>query len=312
MEETKSRRTAFLIIIAALLLHLLALLFLLAWQHHSQENERKFQEFMEEVRQQKLQDPESEEWAEMKARESQFGTTVMFQDTPEYSPAPNTASQAKKEKKPEEKPKTIDKEDTLSPEKIALVEKDTTSMAQEEQQEVPSEESVSAAQNEYITPGMAGASSYDAAPEPPITLATIAKGFLSTLDQGGQDSMSMHGRKGAHPSAAQLNYLRFREKISRCISNSHHIHRDKLPHTSMRVPVSIAVSFARDGRLIDSYVVLSSGMRAIDEYVLFIHRDASSSFPPVPTSIKDNQLSFISEGIVIIGQDVSPLNFSMR
>jgi outer membrane biosynthesis protein TonB len=314
MEDSRSRRTFILIIIAALLLHLLGLLFLLAWQHHSQEHERKFQEFMEEVRKQEAQkNPESPEWAEMKARASDFGTTVLFQDEPEFTPAAQAAQAPKSQEAQKEKAKTIEREEILSPEKIALVDKESTQITEENSKEKPLEaETYTTAQIEQKIAGMVGSGKKEAAPKPPITLSTIAKGFLSTLDQGGKDSMSMHGTKGAHPSAEQLNYQRYMEKFGRCVSNSHNIHKDKLPHMQVRVPVSVSITLLRDGTLKDSYISLSSGIKAIDDYVLFIHRDASPGFPPVPSSIKDELLHFVSQGIVIIGQEQSPFSFSMR
>lgn len=312
MEDSRSHRTMLYIIIAAILLHLLGLLFLLVWQHHSQEHERKFQEFMEQVREQAAMNPESAEWAEMKARASEFGTTVLFQDEPEFTPAAQVAQKQPSPEQKKEKPKTIEREDIKSPEKVALVDKEPTELIQEESEESPSNESYTAAQIEQKIQGMTGPGKREAAPKAPITLSTIAKGFLSTLDQGGRDSMSMEGRKGAHPSAEQLNYQRYMEKFGRCVSNSHNIHKDKLPHMQIRVPVSVYISLSRDGTLKDSYISLSTGIKAIDDYILFIHRDAAPGFPPVPSSIKDELLNFISQGVVIIGQEQMPFSFSMR
>lgn len=312
MEDTRSRRTFLLIIIAALLLHLLALLFLLAWQHHTQEHEKKFQEFMQTMREQAAQNPESPEWAEMKAKASEFGTTVLFQDEPEFTPATQVAQKQAKPKK-EEKAQAVEKEDTQSLEKVTAIEKESTEMAQENaQQESPSDDSYTAAQIDQKIQGMAGSGKKEAAPEPPITLSTIAKGFLSTLDQGGNDSISMQGKKGGHPSLDQLSYQRYMEKFGRCVSNSHNIHKNKLPQTKLRVPVNVTISLARDGRLLSSYISLSSGIKEIDDYILFIHRDAAPGFPPVPASIKDEQLHFVSQGIVIIGQEQTPFNFSLH
>lgn len=313
MEDSRSRRTFMLIIIAALLLHLLGLLFLLAWQHHTQEHEKKFQEFMEQVREQAAMNPESAEWAEMKARASEFGTTVLFQDEPEFTPASQVAQKQPAQEKKEEKPKTIDREDTLSAEKVAAVDKEPTQIVEEStKEEATSSKSYTAAQIDQKIQGMTASGKKEAAPKAPITLSTIAKGFLSTLDQGGRDSMSMQGKRGGHPTADQLNYQRYMEKFGRCVSNSHNIHKDKLPHTQIRVPVSVTITLLRDGTLKDSYISLSSGIKAIDDYILFIHRDASPGFPPVPSSIKDELLHFVSQGIVIIGQEQTPFNFSMR
>jgi TonB family protein len=159
---------------------------------------------------------------------------------------------------------------------------------------------------------MTGNNTRDAAPKAPITLSTIAKGFLSTLSQGGNDSMSMEGKKGAHPSAEQLNYQRYMEKFMRCVSNSHNIHKHRMPSIQITVPVHVAVSLLRDGTLADCFISKSSGFREIDEYVLFIHRDAAPGFPPVPASIKDHQLHFESRGMVIIGQqEETPFHFSV-
>lgn len=315
-ENRRTHRMILLVIIAAILLHLLGLLFLLAWQHHTQEHEHDFQRFMEHMREQAALNPsENPEWAEMKARASEFGATVVFQDEPEFSAAPQQSTQQEKLPHQQEKPQSIEKEQTDSPEKVALVNKEPTSVQETtpDKPEPKEQEQLNAATSTQKTiEGMMGARTKDAAPKPPITLSTIAKGFLSTLDQGGNDSIGMQGKKGAHPSAEQLNYQRYMEKFMRCVSNSHNIHKNKLPKMKIRVPVNVGITLQRDGTLVNSFISLSSGIKEIDDYVLFIHRDASPGFPPVPSSIHDNQLQFISQGIVIIGEEQSPFSFSMR
>lgn len=327
MEDTRDNRTILLIVIAALLLHCLALIFLLVWQHHTKEHEKKFQEFMQELREkqaaaaQNIENPKTEEeWAEMKARASEFGATVIFQDEPEMSVKPIAAPTAKKqgassEKKTKEKEQSQSKEEAPS-EKSNFTDATDNILAEQTAKTNNAEVQQKAHGPQYeqaALTGMMGAGQKDAAPQPPITLSTIAKGFLSTLSDGGNDSLSMRGKKGGIAGAEQLSYQRYLEKIFRCVSNSHNIHKEKLPHMAhIRVPVNVTLRILRDGTLAESYVSLSSGFKAIDEYVLFIHRDAAPGFPPAPSAIRDDLLNFVSQGVVIIGQEESPYRFSFN
>ena len=311
MEDSRSRRTFMLIIIAALLLHLLGLLFLLAWQHHTQEHEKKFQEFMEAVREQAAQNPESSEWAEMKARASDFGTTVLFQDEPEFSSASQNAQEQPKQ---EEKPQVLEKEDVLSPEKVAVVDKETTEMIQEKIEEQPKKEMAdSKTSYEQKTPGMTGPGKRDATPKTTLTLKDIAKGFLHTPRDEGQYTVGMEGKKGAHPSAEQLRYERYIQKLAHCINNSDKINSKKLYGVQPDKPaLYVSMTLDRNGMLKNVILNSSCGCRAIDDYYVFIIREAASSFPPVPSYIADDPFTITWKVGVYTEPDKPSFRFSIH
>jgi hypothetical protein len=128
--------------------------------------------------------------------------------------------------------------------------------------------------------------------KPPITLAQLTQGFLHhRKEQSGSYGISMLGMKRGIPSEEQMRYERYLQKLVWCLQNSFNINRYKQPAISSDVPVHVFFSLDRDGILQHLSIKKSSGNMYIDQFVLFIFQDASSSFPPVPSYLTDNPFS---------------------
>jgi len=128
--------------------------------------------------------------------------------------------------------------------------------------------------------------------KPPITLAQLTQGFLHhRKEQSGSYGISMLGIKRGIPSEEQMRYERYLQKLVWCLQNSFNINRYKQPAISSDAPVHVFFSLDRDGILQQLSIKKSSGNMYIDQFVLFIFQDASSSFPPVPSYLTDNPFS---------------------
>jgi outer membrane biosynthesis protein TonB len=137
-----------------------------------------------------------------------------------------------------------------------------------------------------------------------LTLAELVEGFLHPVDEQSTESESedanggMHalrvktGRKG-HASEKQLMHELFYKKIIACIGNSFKIHRHKAPLTEQPHRAAIQMAIKRDGSIYTLQVLQSSGNRAIDDFALFLLKDASLSFPSVPKFFDTDIYTFI-------------------
>lgn len=121
------------------------------------------------------------------------------------------------------------------------------------------------------------------APKPPLTLAQLTQGFLNQRkEDAGIHGISMVGMKNGLPTDEQMKYERYLQKLSWCLQNSFTIHERRTPLIAMNSDIYLFFALDRDGILKHVSVKKSSGNKLMDDFILFIFRDASSSFPPVP------------------------------
>jgi hypothetical protein len=126
-------------------------------------------------------------------------------------------------------------------------------------------------------------------PKPPITLAQLTQGFLEQRkEDSGIHGISMIGKNHGMPTDEQMKYERYLQKLSWCLQNSFTINQSRMPFISINNSVYLFFALDRDGILKQAIITKSSGNKLWDNFILFIFRDASSSFPPVPGYIKDN------------------------
>ena len=122
----------------------------------------------------------------------------------------------------------------------------------------------------------------------PISLADLAQGFLHRSKNEGDYSVSMLGLKGGMPSDEQLKYERYLQKLEWCFQNSLRINGHRIPRLTESYTVHIHLALNRDGTVKHLGLAQSSKNIMLDQFVLFVFKDASSSYPPVPEYIKDN------------------------
>jgi len=116
------------------------------------------------------------------------------------------------------------------------------------------------------------------------TLAQLTNGFLHATRTNGSHGVTMLGKKNATPTDEQLKYERYLERLKNCLHSTLAIHREKFPpNTGNDLTTHILLALNKDGSIKALTVEQSSGDLRLDAFLLFIFRDASSSFPPVPS-----------------------------
>jgi outer membrane biosynthesis protein TonB len=245
------------------------------------------------------------EWVEAKARAGNFGTPVYFQD--EFEPAAAEAesilSPVEGADRPDSAETTQDNsepiEDTLKQQKQVPEKEETTeSIIPEEKKEIAKDKPTAIIQDTETKPAPpkkvvqqkiippkshAQTSKPVSGPKPPITLAQLSQGFLNHVKHEGNHAIHMLGKKSGRPTDEQIKYERYLQKLSWCLQNSFNIHNDRFPTSANRDDsVQVLLALNKDGSLKDCRVSKTSGNRDLDYFTLFIFKDASTSFPPVP------------------------------
>ncbi|MCX5922650.1 MAG: TonB C-terminal domain-containing protein [Candidatus Dependentiae bacterium] len=338
------RRKMMIVLLLALLIHACIMLFLFVWKSQNAEYERKTQlsheereqivymqdEPQEETKQQEA--PQKEEWAAMKARASDFGGTPLFADEPEFTPEPaaenqEPLTQPTPESPQKEEEKTPEQQNSKPDQEIKKKEQEKSTTVVQDNEEKTAEQKIVEPEKKQespkiaqrptkkesaITGTMVGTSNRDATPAP-ISLADITKGFIRHLTNDGNDSITMSGKEGGNPTAEQLRYSRYLQKLSWWLNNADKVHNHKLNNQpAMKAELQMHMTLKRDGSLIGLEIAQSSGKKYIDEYALFIFRDASVSFPPVPSHIQDNPFKILFTVKVHIGQAKQSFGFSLQ
>ncbi len=109
-------------------------------------------------------------------------------------------------------------------------------------------------------------------------------------------SIGVSGGKQGKVSEKQLTYERYLRKLLICLSTSSKIHKRSIPRTPQKVQARVRFVLNRDGTYYTLGMAQSSGNPAIDDLILTIFKDASSSFPPVPQSLT---VPFIAPMVVL-------------
>ena len=118
-------------------------------------------------------------------------------------------------------------------------------------------------------------------------LLQIANGFLDHMKKNGKSRVNVIGNDNAKPTEQQLREERYLERLNACIHNSYSIHRKQAPYLGReKKEMHIRVSLNKLGNLIDLQLLDSCGSRHVDQFILFLFRDAASSFPPLPSYVK--------------------------
>jgi TonB family protein len=333
MENVVSQRRKLTIILLVLLLHLLLFLgIFIFYSHDLRDPGFVYDQAMQALAEKQLTQPltpeeqqQLDEWVTMKARKSDFGTAVIFAEEPEFKSAQAAMHQqatAAAHKEPQQEMKQETHKDTQKHDEemqeLAMLadlamakkaeQKKQTEAAQEERRAQAQSVARQSAQQDMGKNG-----TQDASPAPQVTMADIAKGFIKHLTNDGQYNTAMIGNKEGAPTDQQLKYQRYLQKITWWLNNADRIHNDRLRNIpATKTSVQVTMSLTRDGKLKDIYVRQSSGNAELDAYTLFIFRDASVSFPPVPTYIKEDPFIVTYVVHIFIGERAPGYRLSLN
>lgn len=121
------------------------------------------------------------------------------------------------------------------------------------------------------------------------SLSQLTQGMMNYMKENGKHSVSMLGKKTGIPTDEQLKYECYLEKLNRCLHNSFAINSHKQPHCAPPdSPITMYLALNQDGSIHNLKLVKSCGNHQIDHFVMYVLREASSSFPPVPHYLPHN------------------------
>lgn len=122
-----------------------------------------------------------------------------------------------------------------------------------------------------------------------LSLAQLTQGFVGHLEQA---AMAVRGNHSGAATAEQLKQINFCQKILNCVVNSYKIQRMNMPNNHREMKAARILLVLNDNGSINALEMhQSSGNVAVDNFLLELFRDASSSFPPVPASF--NQKTYM-------------------
>src|SRR3990172_466119 len=306
-----SRNVTIIALLLSLLFHVGTILYVFMQQTGNPLSSHiEQQEQAEELKNLTTHDP----WVETKARAGNFGSPVFFRDEPETqqqssfaeatadtskgTPAETEEEQSFEQRVPalQDSPdtdETLPEEEFQVPLAQDITVKNAISMRESVQaQPTPSvrkraphkkrtqTKKRSSQQNNPIAP--------TGAQKPPLSLAQLTQGFLHHLEEGGTYGVSMIGKKNGIPSEDQLKYERYLQKLGWCLQNSYNINNDRCPAVAQDTIAHILLVLNRDGTMKHLNVAKSSGNIHLDQFTLFVFRDASTSFPPLPQYLPDD------------------------
>lgn len=123
--------------------------------------------------------------------------------------------------------------------------------------------------------------------KPDLTLAQLTQGFMQHLQES---PMTVQSQNQGQASMEQLQQMHYMQKIIGCIVNSYKIHNNSNLRGYNMNPARIELALNKDGTIHTLQLVQSSGNMTIDQFLMNMFQDASSSFPPLPSSFKEQTL----------------------
>jgi membrane protein involved in colicin uptake len=289
-------------------------------QHHDKSYEQKLQQLREKaaqlMKQKQAQNPqqkddESFEWFSGDARPSP--APVVFHEEPAApeakdlsqpleaakDPLQDTQEPLEEKKEDEQKiEKTVAEPLEKSSEKILENAEIKTTIEEESEFKTQKKAEEKAAETKEVADkekaNTAAKSSSKKVPEKQksqsqkkLSLADIAQGLMSKFDENSQHYVSSKGGNIGQPTAEQLKYERYVAKLFACMQKSIKIHRSAMNLDSFhQAEVYFQLTLNRNGTLADVHLLTSCGIKQLDDFIIFIVRDAASSFPPVPSFLK--------------------------
>ncbi|MDP3889359.1 MAG: TonB C-terminal domain-containing protein [bacterium] len=133
-----------------------------------------------------------------------------------------------------------------------------------------------------------------------ITLAQLTQGFKNYLKKEESESANHYnscrvvGETGGVPTARQLTFERYSERIYRCLKNTYTIYKDRrfIQLASTTADMKVNMALQQDGTIKNIQLINPSGITELDDFILLIFQEASSEFPPVPNSICPYAVTF--------------------
>lgn len=128
-------------------------------------------------------------------------------------------------------------------------------------------------------------------PKNNLTFAQLAQGFVKHVEQSA--AIQVESSKTGVANVEQLKHLNYIKKIIDCIENSFIINTAHIPaNKTLKSIAYVQLAVNKDGSIHTLTIAQSSGNTEVDRFLLYVFKDASSSFPPIPTSLQQNPYRF--------------------
>lgn len=320
--KKKKKRNINIIFLLSLIFHLSILLIMISSAFKKFDNKNK-KELL-------IKNKENEIPASLKPRKSNFGTTVFFDDTAEFTP-PKTPKMAEKTKlnKPEEKksmPAQAKSEETfnvkepidekITSEKKTYFAEQITKTKNEIKKEIKeiiekTKSTPVTVENERIrNVGLSKSEETfnvkDKTPEIPKrkSILSMTKGFLQNIKDEGNDWSKRNGDDNKKPSIEDLKEESYNQRIHWCFQNETRILSIHMPldekrnmYQGFKINPIIFFILNEDGKINELNIVRSSGSRKLDVYVLKAFKGASP-YPPIPKHL--NRKTYVGRRTILM------------
>jgi hypothetical protein len=148
-----------------------------------------------------------------------------------------------------------------------------------------------------------------------LSLADIGKKYQEYLHEErasnakGIAGVTILGNDDLVPTGEQIKHARFMEKLSAQVQKAWSRNRHAM-HNAGEFTAEYYVVLNKDGSLRTFKLRKSSGNREVDEFIVKVYYDASSSFPPIPDNFKLDSYGFNIIVTLYPYIDQGPLRFS--
>jgi hypothetical protein len=278
----EKKRTYYIVIIISILIHLL-LIWLIAFYPTNSERLLSFEQTIPSAPAETIfyQQPEPQEplqdWAQLKPHASKLGPSMELEQEAaldNHDQSTDTLDKVEQEESPQQQPAqeesqtqtengvqnitALVRDSVLLPEKKAPAKKATATKKKEAQK----------------------------------ILASMANNYLEQLcNEGNNLIKTIGGNPDALPTKDQLLYERYLAKLHWCLNNAQAILQDPSAFKeAIHATMKIQFLLDREGKMSAFTIHQSSGSVIADAYIKELFTYASSSFPPLPSFIKQNPL----------------------
>lgn len=243
------------------------------------------------------------EVAALKPRASEFGVPVIFQEEPtlqnvetlgenatqpELQDLQKSEESTTQESTPQElTPQKILASEEASPAESSMTISQKTEPVQESSprtQPISQEQKKIVAKEETYQPSNHTKSTGPIARQ--LTFADLAKGFIQTIKNEGEDFFERKGNENIRPDLEEMKLISYKQKVVWFIQNAFRICYDQEPfHPETIVKCCTIMALNDDGTIRNLQLVYSTGVQAFDTYYLQSIKSAAP-FPPIPQHIK--------------------------
>ena len=301
MKRIISRRTKYIIIIIALLLHFGIIIFI--GTRISQDQwiplsfDRQHVLAPQQQDEQEIISPEHPEWAELKARQSMRNVPVIIYQEP-AAQTPQLEEQPQEEQKEQsleqdmeklEALEETDQKDKPMPEDLPTGDQiiEHPAPTQETMQQENAIRAATPAPKKVKRKKKKRPSQKQTTAHNMALLAQMTQGLIDQFTNEGQNTINMAGAKNGIPTDEQLKYERYVARLIGCIQNAFYIQWNNfINKRTVFTYCATHIAVNRDGKVQDVQIIQSSGFKDIDQLMINVIKYASSSFPPVPSYIK--------------------------